>query len=150
WSVERDPIAPVHDELIAVERRFIADDDAIVFRVQFDDVHRFGRSKAEAFALADGVKLNALMLAENVAVQIDDVAAMLLRGLGLREEPAVIFVGHETNFHALFLVGGFQIAMPRDFAGVALGFFAERKHRARELVLPQREEKITLVLARIA
>ena len=40
--------------------------------------------------------------------------------------------------------------MPRDFSRVAFGLFAERKHRAGELVLPQREQKITLVLPQIA
>ena len=40
--------------------------------------------------------------------------------------------------------------MPRHFARVALGFFTERKNRARELVLPQREQEITLILPQIA
>ena len=40
--------------------------------------------------------------------------------------------------------------MPRHFARVALGLFAERKNRARKLILPQRKQKITLILAQIA
>src|SRR5262245_33353210 len=40
--------------------------------------------------------------------------------------------------------------MPCDVAGIALGFFAERKHRAFQLVLSQGEQEITLILAQIA
>ncbi len=90
------------------------------------------------------------MVAEHVAVQVHNVAAMLLREVRLLEKAAVVVVRHETNLHALFLVGGLEIAVARDLARVALGFFAEREQGARELVLPQREEKIALVLAHIA
>ena len=148
--VKRMPVAAFRDEFIAVQRGIVADHHAIVFRIQFDDINRLGRGDAQALALADGVKFNAVMVAQHLAVQIHDFAAMLLREAGLLEEAAVIVVRHETDFHALFLVRRLELAMPRHFPRVALGLFAERKNRARELVLPQREQKITLVLARIA
>ena len=144
------PVAAVGGEFIAVERRFVADDDAVVFRVQFDHINRLGRGDAQAFALADGVKLNAVVMAEDVAVQIHDFAAMLLHEVRRLEKAAVIVVRHEADFHALLLVGGLELAMPRHFARVALGLFAERKNRPRQLVLPQREKEITLVLLQIA
>ena len=74
---------------------------------------------------------------------------MLLHEVRGLEKAAVVVVRHETDFHALFLVGGLEIAMPRHFAGVALGLFAERKEDARQLILPEREQKITLILPRI-
>jgi hypothetical protein len=40
--------------------------------------------------------------------------------------------------------------MARHFARVALGLVAQRKNRARQLVLAQGEQEITLILARIA
>ena len=148
--VERMPVAAVGDEFVAVERGIVADHHAIIFRIQFHDINRLGRGDAEALALADGVKFDAVVMAEHVAVQIHDFAAMLLHEVRLLEKAAVIVVRHEADFHALLLVGGLELAMPRHFARVALGLFAERKNRARELVLPQREQEITLVLPRIA
>src|SRR5207244_13307034 len=85
-----------------------------------------------------------------LAVEVHDVAAMFLRELRLLEKAAVVVVRHETNLHALFLVGGLQVAMARDFARVALGLFAQREQRPRQLVLPQREQETALVLAQIA
>src|SRR5471032_2821573 len=148
--VERMPVAAVGGEFIAVERGIVADDDAIVFRIEFHNVNRLARRDAEAFALAYGVERDAIVLAEDVAVQVHDVAARFLHEVRRLEKSAVILVRHETDFHALLLVGGLEIAMPRHFAGVALGLFAERKQDARELILPQREQEITLILARIA
>jgi len=147
--VERMPVAAVSREFIAVERGIVADDDAIIFRVEFHNVNRLGRRDAESFALADGVKLDAIMMAQNMAVQIHDVAAMLLHEVRLLEKAAVIVVRHEADFHALLLVGGLEIAMSSHFARVTLGLFAERKNRARKLVLPQREQEITLILPQI-
>ena len=144
------PVAIRRDEFVAVERGFVADDDAVVLRVQFDHIDRLGRGDAESFALADGVKFNAVVMAEDVAVHIHDLAAMLLHEVRLLEKAAVIVVRHEADFHALFLVGGLELAMPRHFARVALGLFAERKNRARQLVLPQRKQEIALVLLQIA
>ena len=148
--IERMPVAAAGDKFIAVERAIIADDDAIVFRVQFDNVNRLAGRNAETFALADGVKFNAVVMAEDMAVNIRDFAAMFLHKVSLLKEAAVIVVRHETDFHALFLVGGLEIAMPRHFARVALRFFAKRKNRARKLILPQRKKKITLILPQIA
>ena len=64
---------------------------------------------------------------------------MPLRQFGGGKELAVILVRHEADFHALLLVGDLEIAVARHFARVALGLFAERKNRARELILSQRE-----------
>src|SRR5207253_2956700 len=96
------------------------------------------------------VELDAVVVAEHVAVEVGDLAAMLPDELRLLEKFSVIVVRHETDFHALLFVGGLEVAMPRDFAGVALGAVAEREHRPRQLVLAEREKKITLVLTQVA
>ena len=137
--VERMPVAIACGEFITVERGIITDDNAIIFHVEFHHIHRLRRGDAKTFALADGVKRDAIMLAEDVAMQIHDVAAMLLHEVRRPEKAAVIVVRHETDFHALLLVGDLEIAVARHFARVALGLFAERKNRARELILSQRE-----------
>jgi hypothetical protein len=85
-----------------------------------------------------------------VPMQVHNLAAMLLHEVRLLEKFPVILVRHETDFHALLLVGGPELAMPRDFARVALGLFAEWEHGARELVLPQRKKKVALILLQIA
>src|SRR5207249_6979 len=101
------------------------------------------------FSLADRVELNAVVMADHLAVEVHDVAAMLLREVRLLEKPAVVVVRHETNLHAFFLVGGLQMAMARHCARVALGLFAERELGAGELVLAEREKEIALVLLQI-
>ena len=68
-------------------------------------------------------------------MEIHDFAFVFLDELGLLQKPAVILVRHEADLHALLLVRGLEIAMAGDFAGVALGLFAEGKHGAGELLL---------------
>src|ERR1039458_7929846 len=79
-----------------------------------------------------------------------DVCSSDLHEVRRLEKTAVIIVRHETDFHALLLVGGLELAVPRHFARVALGLFTERKNHARELILPQREKEIALILPQIA
>jgi len=63
--VERNPVAAVHGEFIAVERRVGADNDTVVRSIQFDDVNRLGRGDAQALPLADGVKFDAIVMTED-------------------------------------------------------------------------------------
>jgi hypothetical protein len=79
--VERNPIAPLHLETVALQGRVVSDHDAVARGVQFDDVKRFGRGKPKPFALADGEKLNAVVLAQDLPAHIDNVAAMPLTSL---------------------------------------------------------------------
>ena len=77
------------------------------------------------------------VVAEYAALEIYNFTMMLFGKAGFLQEATVIVVGHETDFHALFLVGGFQIAMPSEVAGVVLSLLAKRKHGTRQLVLAQ-------------
>ena len=100
--------------------------------------------------LADRVELNAFVLAQHLALEVDDLAAVLLHQLGLLQELPVVVVRHEADLHALLLVGRLELAVMRHRAGIALGLLAQRKHRARQLILPQREQEVALVLAQVA
>src|SRR5688572_20595633 len=80
-------------------------------------------------------------------MHIDDLARVLRDELGLLQKLSVIAVGHETNLHALFLVGGLEIALAGDGAGIGLRQFSERENRLRELPLLQRKKEVALVLA---
>ena len=62
--VKRMPVAAVGHKFIAVERGIVADDDTIIFRIEFHNINRLARRDAESFALADGVKRDAVVLAE--------------------------------------------------------------------------------------
>ena len=148
-GVEGDPVAAFDGEGVAFELGVVADDDAVVGGIEFDDVERFGRGDAEAFALADGVEFDAVVPPQDAAMDVHDVAGVFLDEFGLLEEAAIVFVGHEADFHALFFVGGLEMAFAGDFAGVALGHVAEREEGAGELFLFEREEEVALVFARV-
>src|ERR1041384_1861031 len=89
------------------------------------------------------------MLTEHAAMYIDDVSGVLLHQFRLLKEPAIILVWHEADFHALFFVCRLKVALARDLARIALRQLAQREERARQLLLPQRKQKIALVLTRI-
>src|SRR5689334_19758966 len=137
WSLPWDPVATLHAEFSAIEHRFVADDDAVALRIEFHDVKRLRRRDAQSLSLANGVKLNAVVLPEHAPVNVHDVALMLLHEIRLLEKLPVVLVGHETDFHALLLVGGLELTIARDLARVTLRQFAEREHRAGKLLLFQ-------------
>src|SRR5581483_1649718 len=132
-----NPVAALDGKLATVQCRFGTDHDTIARSVQFDHIHRRRRTQPQTAALPDGVKLEAFVMTEHLAVEIDNFAAMLLRELRLLEEATVIVIRHETDFHALLLVGGLELALARDIARVRLRQLAEREESTRELLLSQ-------------
>ena len=149
--IKRNPIAALDVKFVAIQGGIIADDDAVLGGVEFDDVKRFRGGNPQTFALADGEQFNAVVVAEDGSLRVDDFTTMRLEEFGGGKEFAVIIVRHEAaSPHAFFFVRGLEVAMARDFAGVLLGLFAERKHGASELVLSQREKKVALVFAGVA
>ena len=119
-------LATANEELDKAQVNW-ADDHAVFLGVEFEDVQRVGRADAKAFALADGVKFDAVMMPEHAAVQVDDFASMLFGEAGLLQEAAIVIIRHETNLHALFLVGSLKIAVAGDIASVAFSFLPQRK-----------------------
>ncbi len=77
------------------------------------------------------------MMAEHLAGKVYNLATMLFHEIRLLEKFAIVVIRHETNLHALFLVGGPELAMARDLASVALGLVAEWKQGAGQLLLPE-------------
>lgn len=129
----------------------VADDHAARLRVDIDDVERARRAAGQAFALADGEHFDPLMLAEPVARLVVDAAGMKFLFPHVRfQERLVIVPRHEADFLAVHLVRDLQADLPRDVADFRLRHFAERAERAQQLLLPQAEQKIRLVLARVA
>ena len=60
--LKRNPIAPFHFELTAVQGRVVSHDHPVARRIQFNDVKRFGGRKPKSLALADREKLDAIVL----------------------------------------------------------------------------------------
>src|SRR5688572_27614935 len=89
------------------------------------------------------------MMPEDCAARVHDLTAMLLHEVRLLEKAAVVVVRHEANLHALLLVGGLEVAMPGHLPRIALRLLPERKDRARQLILSQREQEVALVLPQI-
>src|SRR5256885_1059178 len=90
------------------------------------------------------------MPAENVSVEINNVALMFLDEIRLLQKSAVVVIRHEADLHAFLFIRSLKVAVAGDFAGIRLGLFAERKHRACQLILSQRKQKVALIFARIA
>ena len=78
-----DPVAAARVAISAKRRR-----DPLRVGIEGDHIQRHAGREAEALALADSVELDAVMVAEDVAVQVHDLAAMLLHEVRLLEEAA--------------------------------------------------------------
>ena len=80
-------------------------------------------------------------------VGIDDTArAKTVRRRRSLDEAGVVAVGHEANLLALGLVGVGETKLARASAHLGLGHRAERKKRAAQLKLAEREQKVRLIL----
>ena len=90
------------------------------------------------------------MVAQYLAVKSDNLTFVLLREVGLLQKTSVVLVRHETDFHALLLVRRLEAVFAGDTTSVGLRQLAQGKERSGQLLLPEREEEIALVLARIA
>src|SRR6202023_2495770 len=101
--------------------------------------------RAYSRPLADGEMNDALMPADNAAVEVDDVAGFD----GIRPQPAddvgIAPGRHEADILAVLLVRDAQAEAPRQFARLRLGHIAQRKAQIVELLARGREQEITLV-----
>ena len=88
---------------------------------------------------------DALMPADDVAVEIDDVAGLDR----IRPQPAddvgIAPGRHEADVLAVLLVRDLEAEAPRQFARLRLGHVAERKAQIIELLARGREQEIALV-----
>ena len=132
----------------------VADEDAIGFRFDGEDVERLAGGEAEALALADSEIVNAIVAAEDFAGFGDDIAVacaernFIFRSVGV-DELDVAAVGDKAQLHAVRLFGDGESGAASDFADFVFREFAKREFTARELFLRKAPEKIGLIFCGI-
>jgi hypothetical protein len=82
------------------------------------------------------------MRADFVPPLVDDDTAALHVGLLPRHEARVVTVGNKADLLAVGLLGNLQPKTPRGVTHRVLVHVSNRKERAGELLLRQREEKV--------
>src|SRR3954454_20458178 len=126
-----------------------ADGDGSGHRLDVEDVAGLavsgGGADAQALALADGEGVGAVVLAQDGAGGVDDLAGRLAELPG--QEAAGVAVGDEADVVAVRLVGDGQPAPGRFGADLGLGGVAEREQGVGELVGGEDGEYVGLVLA---
>ena len=148
--VEGNPVGVAHGELPAQQLLGFADDHAALRGQDFGYINRLARGDAQTAALADGVMVDAVVPAYDLAFGGYDFAACVRpRGVLLLEiavdERGVVAVGHKADFAALRLVGHAQAQLRGQLAHLALAHPAQREQRPRQLLLGQAEEEIRLI-----
>ena len=145
------PQTVVDREFVRHQILRLADDHAARGGVDVDDIHRARRTARQPFALADGEHFDALVLGHAIARFVVNAAGVKLTRAEVRsQERLVVVPRHETDLLAVHFVRRLQAELPRDGADFRLLHPAERRERARELRLPEAEQKIRLIFPRIA
>ena len=148
--VKRDPVEVVRDEGTAVEGRAGGEDDFVFLHVLPADVHRRRKGKAEALSLADGVADDTLMLAENMALGVDELSGCEAFSGIMLDEVAVVTVHDEADVLGVVLTGVDEAVLLGYLSNLFLrGEVPERKHGVRELLLGQEVEHIALILCEV-
>src|SRR5262245_56935080 len=88
---------------------------------------------------------DALMLADDMAVEIDNVAGLDRARHEAADDIGVAPGRHEADVLAVLLVGDLEAEAPRQFARLRLGHVAERKAKIVELLARGRKQEIALV-----
>ena len=114
--------------------------------VEVHDVERLRMRDAEALALANRVERHALVMAEHMALCINDIAWMQAGGILRAQVGLVVIVRHEADLLAVRLVGDGQLVALRHLARLHLRVVAERHQEVRERPLVEVVERIRLVL----
>jgi len=103
------------------------------------------RREADAAALADGVVVQAAVLADDLAVGRADDRARVLGHVG-GEEVGHLHLADEADALAVLLAGGGQAGGGGKFAQRGLGEVADREKGVAELRLGEQGEEIGLIL----
>ena len=140
-----DPVDVAQRDAAHGQRLARADDDALRRRVQRDDVERNGTGDLEALPLADGEMNDAVVAAQHIAIEIDDVARRGSAGLQPLDHVGVAAGRHEADVLAVVLVGDRQAEAPRVLARLGLGHLAERKAQVIELLMRGAEQEVALI-----
>src|SRR2546422_4386931 len=67
---------------------------------------------------------------KHTPVHVGNLATVFSHQFGLLQKLSIVVVRHETDFHALRLVRGLEVAVAGDLAGGALWLFAPWGERA--------------------
>src|SRR6478672_8209426 len=140
-----DPVDVAQSDAIHPQRRARPHHDAAAGGIEFDDIERRSRRDTQSLALADGEMNDALMAADHMAVEIDDLAGLDRARLQAANDVGVAPGRHEADVLTVLLVGDLEAEAPRQFTRVLLGHVAERKTQVIELLARGREQEITLV-----
>ena len=104
-----NPIDALNLKLFHQQILRVADDDATGRWVDVDHVARFRRAAGQTLALADGEHFNPFVLAEEVALEIVDPAAMKFRFAEMGAEKCLVIIpGNKTDLLAVHLVRHLQ------------------------------------------
>ena len=93
---------------------------------------------------------DAVVLAEHMAVEIDDIACDRSAGLEPLDHRAVMPRRHEADVLAVVLVGDGQTEAARQFARARLAHVAQRKAQEIELLARGAEQEIALIALLLA
>jgi len=136
-----------------IERGFGPDDDALPKGVNGHDVLGLAGAKAQTAPLADGEMVDAGMLAQDVAVLVDNVAGGLCRNLKKAgfalDKTGVVAVGNETDFLGFGFVTDGQTEAAGVLADLVFAKAAQGKLHKVEGVPGHAEQEIGLVFVRI-
>ena len=103
------PVHTIDLEFVANQIVRVADDDAICCRIEIDHITRPRRTAGKSFALTDREQLDAVMFADEISIDIVNLAAMKFVFAQMRAQKRLVIVaGNKTNFLTVDLVGDFQ------------------------------------------
>ena len=147
-AIERavaDPVDVAQHDAIHPQCLARSDHDAAAGGIQPHHIERRAGGDAQSPPLADGEMNDALMPADDAAVEVDDIAGLDR----IRPQPAddvgIASGRHEADVLAVLLVGDRETEASRQFARLRLGHVAERKAQIVELLARGREQEIALV-----
>src|SRR6266404_6976293 len=133
-QIAPDPICPVDLEFVTDQIVNVANDYAICLGVEIDDVARTRRSARKSFTLTNGEEFDAVMFANEISINIVNLAAMKFVFAEVRTQKRFVIISrYETNFLAIEFVGHFQAQRMRDVTNLRFRHFAQRRERAPKL-----------------
>src|SRR5262249_41641546 len=108
------------------------------------------RTAGKSFPLSDREQLDAVMLTEEISIDVVNFAAMKFVVAQMRTQKRLVIVAeNETNLLAVDFVCHSQPYRDVDLANLRLGHSNQAHQRAAQLPLAQTKQKIRLILARI-
>src|SRR6202000_2011459 len=116
-----DPVDVAQHDAVHPQRLARPDHDAAAGGIELDDIKRRTGPNAQALALPDGEMRDALMAADDMAVEVDDVAGLHRVRPQPPDDVGIAPGRHEADVLAVMLVGDRKPEAPRPLAGLCLG-----------------------------